>query len=77
MCATLAILLGGCDENTLASVELALRPDQVFTGPHRRERVVIPVNGLNRAVVQAVNFGRSLSTVRSTTEPVGIGTRIA
>jgi amino acid transporter len=44
------------------AAELALRPDQVFTGPHRRERVVIPVNGLNRAVVQAVNFGRSLAT---------------
>jgi amino acid transporter len=29
--------------------------------PHRRERVVVPVPGLNRAVVQAVNVGRSIS----------------
>ncbi len=39
----------------------ALRPDQVVAAPHREERVVIPVNGLNRAVVQAVNVGRSMA----------------
>ena len=33
----------------------------VLPGPHREQRVVIPVNGINRAVVQAVNFGRSLT----------------
>ena len=32
-----------------------------ITGPHREQRVVIPVNGINRAVVQAVNFGRTLA----------------
>ena len=41
--------------------ELALRPDQVIAPPHREERVVIPVNGLSRAVVQAVNVGRTIS----------------
>jgi amino acid transporter len=41
--------------------ELALRPEQVIGPPHRRERVVVPVPGLSRAVVQAVNFGRALS----------------
>ncbi len=41
--------------------ELALRPDQVIGPPHRRERVIVPVPGLNRAVVQAVNFGRSIA----------------
>jgi len=33
----------------------------VIGPPHREERVVIPVPGLTRAVVQAVNFGRSIS----------------
>ncbi len=42
-------------------VQVALRPDQVVAAPHRDERVVVPVNGLNRAVVQAVNVGRSMS----------------
>lgn len=41
--------------------ELALRPDQVIAPPHREERVVIPVSGLSRAVVQAVNVGRTIS----------------
>jgi len=43
------------------AAELHVRDDLVFTGPHREQRVVIPVNGINRAVVQAVNFGRSLA----------------
>jgi lipopolysaccharide biosynthesis protein len=29
--------------------------------PHREERVIIPVPGINRAVVQAVNVGRSIA----------------
>ena len=33
----------------------------MIAGPQRDERVVIPVNGINRAVVQAVNFGRSIA----------------
>jgi hypothetical protein len=40
---------------------LAMRPDQVVRPPHRAERVVIPIPGLNRAVVQAINVGRSIS----------------
>jgi amino acid transporter len=43
------------------SRELAVREDAVIPGPHREQRVVIPVNGINRAVVQAVNFGRTLA----------------
>lgn len=43
------------------AAELAVPHDVVFVGPHREQRVVIPVNGINRAVVQAVNFGRTLS----------------
>jgi amino acid transporter len=44
------------------AAELHVRDDVVIAGPHREERVVIPVNGINRAVVQAVNFGRSVSS---------------
>jgi amino acid transporter len=41
--------------------ELHVRDDLVIEGPHREQRVVVPVNGVNRAVVQAVNFGRTLA----------------
>ena len=41
--------------------ELALRPEQVIGPPRKREQVIVPVPGLSRAVVQAVNFGRSIS----------------
>jgi amino acid transporter len=43
-----------------SSKELAVRPDAVIRGPHREERVVVPVPGINRAVVQAVNVGLSI-----------------
>ena len=58
------------------TTELDVRADLVFDKPHREQRVVIPVNGINRSVVQAVMFGRSLATDPSmiqamfvTTEP--------
>ena len=41
--------------------ELEVRDTGVLPGPHREQRVVIPVNGINRAVVQAINFGRALT----------------
>jgi hypothetical protein len=41
--------------------ELRVRPDIVFEVPKREERVVIPIPGINRAVVQAVNVGRSVA----------------
>ena len=44
-----------------SAVQLAVRPDFVVSEPHREERAVIPVPGLNRAVVQAINVGRSIS----------------
>jgi len=40
--------------------ELHVRDDIVIPGPHRSQRVVIPVPGINRAVVQAVNFARAI-----------------
>jgi amino acid transporter len=42
--------------------ELNVRDDIIIEGPHREQRVVVPVNGINRAVVQAVNFARTLAT---------------
>jgi amino acid transporter len=44
-----------------AARELAVPPGFIVPRPHREERVVIPVPGLNRAVVQAVNVGRSIA----------------
>ena len=41
--------------------ELAVSPDAVLRGPHREERVIVPVPGINRAVVQAVNVGLSIA----------------
>jgi amino acid transporter len=41
--------------------ELQVRADVVIPGPHREQRVVVPINGINRAVVQAVNFGRAIA----------------
>jgi amino acid transporter len=41
--------------------ELRVRDDLVLDRPHRDQRVVIPVNGINRAVIQAVSFGRTMS----------------
>ncbi len=41
--------------------ELAVRPDLVFANPKREERVVVPIPGVTRAVIQAVNVSRSIS----------------
>jgi amino acid transporter len=44
-----------------SSAELAVRPDLVFHAPTRAERVLVPVPGITRAVVHAVNVGRSIA----------------
>ena len=41
--------------------QLKVRPDAVLPGRRREERVVVPVSGINRAVVQAINVGRSIA----------------
>ena len=41
--------------------QLAILPDAVIPTPHREERVIIPVAGLDRAVVQAINVARSIT----------------
>jgi amino acid transporter len=61
---------------TTSRRELAIRRDFVAEPPQREERVVIPVPSINRAVVQAVNVGRSISddvrAVFITDEPADI-----
>jgi amino acid transporter len=44
-----------------ASAALAIRPDAAIPRRRREERVVVPVPGINRAVVQAINVGRSIA----------------
>jgi amino acid transporter len=40
--------------------ELAVDPALVVSPPHREERVVVPISGLDRAAIQAINVGRSI-----------------
>jgi len=44
-----------------SSEKLAVRDDGVLPTPHREERVIVPIAGINRAVVHAVNVGRSIA----------------
>jgi hypothetical protein len=41
--------------------ELQVRPNLIFEAPHREERAVVPIPGINRAVIQAVNVARSVA----------------
>ncbi len=54
--------------------ELSVRDDLVFDKTHRAQRVVIPVNGLNRSVIQAVMFGRPLASDPSLLQAVYVTT---
>ncbi|MGD0122855.1 MAG: APC family permease [Candidatus Limnocylindrales bacterium] len=42
--------------------QLEMRPGSAVPQPHRHNRVVIPIQGVNRAVVQALNVARSITT---------------
>ena len=44
-----------------SAAHLAVREDAVIPPPRREERVIVPVPGFTRAVVQAVNVGRSIA----------------
>jgi amino acid transporter len=46
---------------TSSRAELAIRPGYVAQPSQRQERVIIPIPGINRAVIQAVNVGRSIA----------------
>ena len=41
--------------------ELTVRDDVVFAPPQREERAIVPIPGVNRAVIQAVNVARSVA----------------
>jgi hypothetical protein len=43
-----------------SAAQLAIDPDVVIPSPQRDDRVIVPVTGINRAIVQAVNIGRSI-----------------
>jgi len=44
-----------------SATKLAVRDDVVIPPPRREERVVVPIAGINRAVVQAINVARSIA----------------
>ena len=58
--ALVAVMLFIHRQYEASSKELAVRPEAVIRGPHREQRVIVPVPGINRAVVQAINVGRSI-----------------
>ena len=60
--ALVAIMLFIQRQYRRSELQLEIPPDAVIPQPHREERVVVPVPGINRAVVQAVNTGRSIAT---------------
>jgi amino acid transporter len=43
------------------AAQLSVAPDVALPRPRREERVVVPVPGINRAVVQAINVARSIA----------------
>jgi amino acid transporter len=45
-----------------STAQLAVAPDVRLPGPRREERVVVPVSGVSRAVVQALNVARSITS---------------
>jgi amino acid transporter len=44
-----------------STAELAIRPNVVVHPTAREERVIVPIPGLNRAVIHAINVARSIS----------------
>ena len=55
-----AVMLFIRRQYSASNMELAVKPHIRIPGPHREERVIVPVPGINRAVVQAINVGRSI-----------------
>jgi amino acid transporter len=47
-------------QSSRSARELTVATDLVVAPPQREERVIVPIPGLNRAVVQAINVGRSI-----------------
>jgi amino acid transporter len=57
----IAIMLFIHKQYRASATKLAVRADGPIPAPRREERVVVPVPGINRAVVQAVNVARSIA----------------
>jgi amino acid transporter len=55
------LMLGIRRQYRSTAAQLAVQEDVELPGPHRDERVIVPVAGINRAVVQAINVGRSIA----------------
>ncbi len=66
-------------EYSRGASELAVAPDLVWGPPVHRRRVVIPVTGVTRDVIQAVRFARSITadiTAVNVTDEVAAGERL-
>jgi amino acid transporter len=59
--ALVAIMLFIHHQYRMSAERLAVPAESPLPTPRREERVVVPVPGINRAVVQAVNVGRSIA----------------
>ncbi len=57
----IAIMLFISRQYRSSAAQLAVAEDVHLPGPHREERVIVPVPGINRAVVQALNVARSIA----------------
>ena len=57
-----AIMLFIHRQYAASAAALAVRPDFVAAEPAREERAIVPVPGINRAVIQAVNVARSITS---------------
>jgi amino acid transporter len=57
----IAVMLFIHRQYTASAQHLAVREDAVIPPPRRDERVIVPVPAITRAVVQAVNVGRSIA----------------
>ena len=57
----IAVMLFIHRQYSASAAKLAVRDDIRIPTPHREERVVVPVAGINRAVIQAINVGRSIA----------------
>ena len=57
----IAIMLFIHHQYLASALKLAVQAHAPIPAPHREERVVVPVPGINRAVVQAVNVGKSIA----------------
>jgi hypothetical protein len=58
----IAMMLFVSNQYASSSRQLELRPGAAVPQPHRHNRVIIPIPGVNRAVVQALNVARSITT---------------